>query len=430
MFLFFILILVILAVSLASVMPSLLRRKTKPGLYDNTDRDTQNISIAADRLKELEAARLDSSQNQAEIEQEIESTLLDEISPPEANKGITGHVLSLKWIIPILILIPVSALGLYSWLGSPAMIAMPVASAQNVSGAEQPDIQKMIAQLEQKIASDPDNPEGWGLAANSYMVLREYSKAENAYRNLARLIGETPDLLAAWADATILSNNNTYVPEAEAMLRKALDKDANHLNALWLAGLGAQSKGQHTEAISFMERLLPLVSEDVNAQEQVKKIIANSIIEVGGPNETDRANSTANTTAATNTTPAQSDVVDSAAVPVAKLTISVEIDQSLAENIQPTDTLFVLAKAVDGPPMPLAVARLPASSLPISVDLDDSMAMMPAFKLSGFSDVRVSARISKTGNAIRESGDFISEEVVVKTDRKTPISISIANIVE
>jgi cytochrome c-type biogenesis protein CcmH len=97
----------------------------------------------------------------------------------------------------------------------------------------------------------------------------------------------------------------------------------------------------------------------------------------------------------------------------AAIVVEVALAPSLMEQASPTDTLFVLARAESGPPMPLAVARQQVSDLPIKVTLTDAMAMMPAMKLSSFPRVKVSARISKSGQAGSKPGDLAANDVVV-----------------
>jgi len=70
-------------------------------------------------------------------------------------------------------------------------------------------------------------------------------------------------------------------------------------------------------------------------------------------------------------------------------------------------TVFVFARERGGPPMPLAVARVPASALPALVQLDDSMAMTPGRTLSSAGDnVDIVARLSKSGSATPATGDI------------------------
>ena len=87
----------------------------------------------------------------------------------------------------------------------------------------------------------------------------------------------------------------------------------------------------------------------------------------------------------------------------------VSLGAELKAQVAPGDTLFVYARAVDGPRMPLAIVKRQAGELPYTFQLDDSMAMAPNFKLSGFPRVVIEARISKSGQATPQSGDLLGQ---------------------
>jgi cytochrome c-type biogenesis protein CcmH len=85
---------------------------------------------------------------------------------------------------------------------------------------------------------------------------------------------------------------------------------------------------------------------------------------------------------------------------------TVTLSAALKGKADPQDTLFVLARAAQGPKMPLAILRKQVKDLPLSFSLDDSMAMAPEMKMSNFDQVVVVARISKSGNAMPQPGDL------------------------
>ena len=84
----------------------------------------------------------------------------------------------------------------------------------------------------------------------------------------------------------------------------------------------------------------------------------------------------------------------------------VKLDEKLAKQVDDDDTVFVFARASEGPRMPLAVMRAQAKDLPLDFSLDDSMAINPAMTISQYPEVIVVARISKSGNATPQSGDI------------------------
>ena len=113
-----------------------------------------------------------------------------------------------------------------------------------------------------------------------------------------------------------------------------------------------------------------------------------------------------------------------------RIVVKVSLDPRLKAKVLPGDTLFVFAKAADGPPMPLAIARLTAAQLPTSVTLTDAMSMMPNLTLSKFPQVILGARISKSGNAVAQSGDFQTLSAAVSNSRTEPIRLTIDRRVE
>ena len=122
------------------------------------------------------------------------------------------------------------------------------------------------------------------------------------------------------------------------------------------------------------------------------------------------------------TTGAEVATSETAAPATVSIQVQVALDPKLASRVDGTETLFVFARAVEGPPMPLAIQKRSAGELPLLITLDDTMHMLPAFRLSTFSAVTVGARISRTGNATASSGDLqgfvtpieLADDAVVK----------------
>jgi cytochrome c-type biogenesis protein CcmH len=93
------------------------------------------------------------------------------------------------------------------------------------------------------------------------------------------------------------------------------------------------------------------------------------------------------------------------AVPGASIAGSVDIAPALKSRLNSKDTVFLFARSAAGGP-PVAAVRSTAGSLPLQFSLDDSMAMNPGNALSQHKDVVLVARVSKSGNAMAQPGDF------------------------
>jgi cytochrome c-type biogenesis protein CcmH len=114
----------------------------------------------------------------------------------------------------------------------------------------------------------------------------------------------------------------------------------------------------------------------------------------------------------------------------AHIVVQVTLDPKFKDSVGPNDTLFVFAKAAHGPPMPLAITRLTAAQLPASVTLTDAMGMVPSLTLSQFPQIVVGARISKSGNAIAQSGDLQTLSASTTTAQTEPVLLVIAERVD
>ena len=206
------------------------------------------------------------------------------------------------------------------------------------------------------------------------------------------------------------------------LIRKALKKQPDNTKALWLMGMAEAGQGNYQNAIANWKKLMPLLKDDMASRAEVGRLIAMAREKLGLP-------ATPPVTTASAPEPAQVSIAQTSGTK-ASIKVRVELDQSLAGKYKPTDTLFIYARALQGPPMPLAAVRMQASDLPVEVTLDESMAMMPSMSLSKFPQVRISARISPSGNAIRQPGDLIGEMKPVTVGQAETVQVKINSKVE
>lgn len=308
---------------------------------------------------------------------------------------------------------PPAVLAMYLAIGTPqALQPAPVADHASLADATE--------QLKASLAKKPNDKQGWALLAQAYSALDKPHEAQDALGHLLKLDPDNPDAMVAWVEAAAETNPTHLLDDASrAQLQHALRIEPNHQRALWLLGISDFQRAQYADAAKQWKTLLPLLQPGSKVAASVQQELAEAESRAGGAQ-------TATTPAMPGDAPAPTIAPDdSTNANQVALKITVKLDPKLVGKVQPADTLFVFARAVGGPPMPLAVARMNASAWPVEVTLTDAMAMAPDLELSKFPKVQVVARISKSGNALPQAGDLQSSTVEVATSRRTPIALTI-----
>lgn len=293
-------------------------------------------------------------------------------------------------------LLPLLAVGIYFAVGNPGAIGF--ADPHAGIGITQQQVEQMVERLAARLNDNPEDVEGWKMLGRSLSVLGRFAEATNAYSKAAIRAPRDADLLADLADTLAMARGRKMKGEPEELVLRALQVDPGNLKALALAGTAAYERSDFAAATRYWQRMLPLVPQD---SEEARTIQANI----------DEAKSLSKSKAA-----AKDDAGKGVAAKA--LTGTVRVSPKLAEKVSPTDTVFIFARAAEGPPMPLAVLRKQARELPVRFSLDDAMAMAPGVKLSGFSRVIVGARISRAGNATPQPGDLQGLSAAVANDSK------------
>lgn len=401
MTLFWIFCAVLLLVALAFVVWPLWR-KSAPG--NEVLRDAANLEILRDQSEELDADLQNSLLSQEAYEQgrrELHVRLLDEVKSTEVPAIVPrspARVLALVLVV----LIPLCSVLLYLTIGnSRAMLPQQPQVAADDFGILRSDT--ALQELEARLVKLPENPDGWLVLARSYSELQRFPDAVRAYEQLVKLVPNESQLWTNYADALAMSNNQSLLGEPTKLLVKALALDPSNNTALALAGSAAMERGDYVAAIMHWQKLISLLPPDYpdiqmiqGGLQQAREYLAlqkggrEKLVMLSSGNEKSSANKA--------------------------VTISgkVALSSELAAKVAPTDVVFILARATEGPKMPLAVIRKQVKDLPMEFTLDDSMAMQPQLKLSGFDKVMVVARISRSGSPMAQSGDLEGSVAVVK----------------
>jgi len=422
---FVVLAALMLVAALALVLPPLLR-----GGSTRSD----PAAAARRRMKVLQEALDTGVLNKKEFaakKAELGSQLLGELDAPVPRSRSAFFA-----AVAVALLLPAGAIVLYRFVGepralNPASIPPQEALAPAEHGGQ--DMDQAIAKLAEKLKQNPDDVGGWTLLGRAYLETERFSEARDALKHAHDLAPAEPDVSVAYAEALTLSGESHRIDgEAKALIEAALKADPQNQRGLWLHGVSAYQDRDYNGAISSWNKLLGLLPPDSTVVQSVKTQIARAEAERDGrapPAEQASARAGAPTASTASTVPAQSATTGAADAEGPRLTVKVALDAKLTAQAAPGDTVFVYAKAASGPPMPLAVQRLRVEQLPATVTLTDGMGMLPNMKLSQFPQVIVGARISKSGNAMAQSGDLQTASKPLAVTTTTPIGLTIDQVV-
>jgi cytochrome c-type biogenesis protein CcmH len=375
-------------------------------------------AIYRDQLRELEGevvAGTLTSEQEASARHEVVSRLAEDLQRAPAAAMAQPRRARSGWRSPMgaaaagtVVAIVAGAWWLYAWLGAPTAIqsevqraSQPVAAAAPVAGerAAIPGMEVLAQRLALKLRTQtPDDGEGWALLARSYVELKQYREAADAFSKAVKHIPNDATLLADYADALGMANGKTLRGEPAALVQRALKADPKHPKALALAASAAFEDKKYRQAIGYWEELRALLAPTSDEARGIEANIAEANTLLG-------AKSLA---APTSVAAALAAAVDAAPTNAAGGAISgtVRVAPELAAKVSSGDTLLVYAKAVARSGPPLAVVRVSATGLPFSFRLDDSQAMVPELRLSSVSEVALTARVSHNGTATPQSGDL------------------------
>ena len=416
-----------LVIALLFVVPPLLRERTHAS---GPGQNELNIVLHRKRLTELKTDLANGLLNDVQFAQahdDLERDLLQELSDtPDAVKP--AATASRASAVIVALLVPALALGLYYKLGdwraqndtAPLQTADTGMTNGSTPKGELPPIEQMVKRLEERLATDPNSAQGWLMLGRSYLYINRYTEAVSAYAK-AEALTTPPDgqLYVEYAEAMALANRNQLEGAPERLVEKALKLQPENPNALWLAGMIAFQKADYPAAVKHWEPLQKVTKQDSEQGRVLSDYLARA--RAGKPLKQI-------TPAAAETAPPESRPAPPAASVGVTLKVHVALDPALAAKAAPEDTVFIFARAVQGPPMPLAIVRKQVKDLPADVILDDSLAMMPAMKLSNFGEVVVGARISKSGNATPTSGDLQGSSGNLQTANSAALSITIDQV--
>ncbi|GAA6134340.1 c-type cytochrome biogenesis protein CcmI [Oceaniserpentilla sp. 4NH20-0058] len=373
----------------------------------DSKRQQSNLVIYKSQLSDLESdlalGRIDQPEFDA-LSQEVKLNLLADTeaqsiaSEDNQNKG--------NWILfPSAMLAVVVSVGLYVHLGAENELAITEAlKKSNKAGFTQTDALDLVDRIEQQTKDTPNDVEMWYLFGRLNFDLERYDAAVLGFTSVLQLLPveskeDQAVAMSHLAQAQFFASDRQLDSATKSLLKDVLNINPNDETALGLLGISSFDAKQYVEAVGYWQKLLsmmPVNNPNVAAIQ-------------GGIN-----------TALERMAPAEREKIEhaQAAIQPAVIQVTVDVSVDVKQKVPKNADVFILAKADKGPAMPLAVQRISVNEWPITVVLDDSMAMMPALRLSQFEDIIITARISKSGVGNAKPGDLQGDSDVVSSQSK------------
>ncbi|UXL37095.1 c-type cytochrome biogenesis protein CcmI [Pseudomonas fragi] len=355
------------------------------------DRTALNVALYQERVAELQVQREEGVLTAEQLETGRAEAARELLADTE---GVApGRVSSLGKAIPLLaaVMVPVLGLGLYLHFGSSDKVELTREFSQPPQSLEE-----MVARLERAAAAQPDSAEGLYFLGRAYMAQNRPADAAKVFERTVTLAGRQPELLGQWAQAQYFADDKKWSDKTQALTDEALKADPKEVTSLGLLGIAAFEDQRFQEAIGYWQRLMNELPEGDTSRAALEGGIAKAreqLLANGGKVE---------------------------AAPAVKAQASIKVSVDLADAVKasvlPGDSVFIFARAVSGPPAPLAVKRVTVADLPITVELGDVDAMMPQLKLSNFPEVQLMARISRAGQPT--AGEWVGRSKPLSSSTK------------
>lgn len=396
--------------------PLLRRSSWQARLQADTEQDATQAVLYQEHLADLEKSLAIGEINQEQFEQlkvELQRTMIaeTEVVAAPAPRNVGG----LWALIAVAVVVPVGAWGFYHHLGAKEdwEIYQLLQTQRNLPEGDanfEKITQELIDKSRARVEEKPKSPQLIYMLASFAMGNQDLAQAELYYRKLLALEPRSPQILAELAQVLFVKSQNVVTAEVRDMVKAALSIAPNIPTALSLAGIDEFQQGQFQKAIDYWSRALPMIDPESQGYKALAGGIEKakvSLAAAGGP----------------------------AAEPakVAGPGPSIEVSVSLGSNTQvsPGDTVFVYARAWQGPKMPLAIAKFPVSELPKTVRLDKSMSMAPGMDLTTAPQLEVVARVSKSGSPMAAPGDWqAAQGPLTLPDIKAPLALVIESQIQ
>ncbi|MCF8985131.1 c-type cytochrome biogenesis protein CcmI [Pseudomonas syringae] len=352
------------------------------------DRTALNVALYQERLSELQVQHeqgvLSVAQLQAARAEAARELLADTEGAEPARTSRLGKPL----LVLAALLVPVLGLVGYLQLGASDRVELSREFARPPTS-----LADMTQRLERSVQAQPDSAENLYFLARSYMAQNRPGDAAQMFERSVALAGRQPELLGQWAQALYFASDKHFTPQVQALTDEALQADPKEVTSLGLLGIASFETQRYQAAVDYWTRLLAALPADDASRSALEGGIAR---------------------ARENLAKRVANAAPAPAVKAKSIKIHVELAAALQGKVRPNDSVFIFARAINGPTAPLAVKRITVADLPADVELSDADAMMPQLNLSNFAQVQLVARVSRAGQPT--TGEWVGRSQPLASD--------------
>ncbi|MBU3723708.1 MAG: c-type cytochrome biogenesis protein CcmI [Limnohabitans sp.] len=375
-----------------------------------------NAKVYRDQIADLDREHESGHISDAEWQQsrdELSMRLLEDTSAQD-DPVAKQEKPALWTAVLVAVALPLSAVGMYMWVGEPdALNPMAVQSNDKLDPTQ---LLQMAESLAQKLNDKPDNLQGWVMLGRTYRTLEKFDASVQAYDRALKLSADD-DLKLERVEVLAMKSQGNFEGEPWNVIRDILQRDPQNYGALLMAGSASYSHEKFADALKYWQQARKPLAADNPDVPGLDEAIASVQQKLGMPVQVAKGPSTQMNAAQT---PAAAPSAITSGAASTGLTVSgqVAIAEALKGKVKPSDVVFIYATPANGERMPLAIFKTTVAQLPLAFTLDDSTAMTPERKLSGAGEVLVKVRVSKSGNAMPQSGDLAGTLGPVKVGSK------------
>jgi cytochrome c-type biogenesis protein CcmI len=320
------------------------------------------------------------------------------------------------WVLGTSLLVVVGTAALYSLTGhftqlqnwQTAQQQLPAYGERALLNQGEPlteeEIELFALALRTKISKEGDDAVAWFVIGRIWLSKGMLDDAIEAFEKALALTPNRVNVLISYSQALLVASGDENLAKAALSLAKVLQQDPDNSDALSMLAMVAEERGDKEQAQQAWQLLLPKLDKADPRYALVQQ-------KLGLASAPEQA--------------ATSEQTATAAVSGRQVSVQLTISPELAEHYK-SGTLFVFAKAVDGPPLPLAVQKLAVFNGTQTIELSEAQAMQPGWTLANAERIQISARLSLSGQVLNdENGPQVQSDVLSFNEPKLSLSLSL-----